>query len=165
MERRERKSKWIGPALRDRLEAGLDASLVPIAAGFLCMLCLVQLLTAIPAVRTYVDDTAGRFVEQPATLSGADQQQATITLLSAPDGTYPNVKVEVNGQEVGTMDNARLEVTIHNGSVIQIVNSGETTVFVSVDHNDARLLTPAPGQTVEVDAGQTAQFPSIQFMN
>ncbi len=150
-----------------QLVSKVDDVLLPVAGALLCMLVVVQLVTAIPTVRKQVDAVAGRFVAVPQDVvpASVNSEQATLSLLAAPEGDHSQVKVQVNGQTVGSMASSQLEITVRENSVITIVNAGNSTVFISVDHDNANLLTPAPGQTIEVDGGTTGQLPPTEFLH
>ncbi len=145
----------------------VDDVLLPVAGALLCMLVVVQSVTSIPSVRKQVDATAGRFVAVPQDVvpASVNSEQATLSLLAAPEGDHSQVKVQVDGQTVGSMASSKLEVTVREKSVVTIVNAGNSTVFISVDHDNANLLTPAPGQTIEVDGGGTGQLPPTEFLH
>jgi hypothetical protein len=164
-------SKQSLEAVKERLWRQLvdkvDDVLLPVAGALLCMLVVVQLFTAIPAVRNHLDAAAGRFVAVPPDVvpASVNSEEATLSLFAAPEGDHSQVKVQVDGQTVGSMASSHLQVTVREKSVVTIVNAGTSIVFISVDHDNANLLTPAPGQTIEVDGGTTGQLPPAKFLH
>ncbi|MCL6515587.1 hypothetical protein [Alicyclobacillus sp.] len=144
---------------------GVDRVLLPVALACLCMLVVVQAVTAIPAVRRFVDERSGGFVQEPETTAAAVSRQAVLHLYLAPARPRPDVVVTVNGQARAVFDQPELTVTVHSGDVVG-VRSGEPGVaFVQVDHADDHLLLPAPGQTLEIDQpGVVVSFPAVEFV-
>lgn len=143
----------------------VDGFLVPAAFGLLCIVAIVQVVTAIPSVRRHVDAVAGRFVPMPHDIipTSVHDEEATVSLYAAPEGEHGDVKVMVNGEIVGSFVNPRVDVHVREGDTVAVENDGPGTVEVAADHNSPYLLLPAPGDTIDVDSGDTIAFPASRF--
>lgn len=147
---------------------GVDHFLIPIAFGVFSMLVGVQLLTAVPPVRRYVDSVTGRFVQvstRPSTVP-ASAQEATVTLYLSPSTMpHPDVRIMVNDQYVGNFVSDSSKITVHPGDKVKLVTSRSNgQVYVEVDDNDPYLLFPLPGLTYKLSAQQpSATLPTVRF--
>ncbi|WP_035462018.1 hypothetical protein [Alicyclobacillus macrosporangiidus] len=148
------------------LSEGLDRVLLPVALGCLSMLVVVQALTAVPAVRRFVDARSNGYVQvDPRPASAAASQQAVLHLYLAPAKPRPDLQVLVNGQVQTTFQTVNLSVVVHAGDVVQFRAGEPGVAFVQVDHDAANLLWPAPGQTVEIDQPDVVvSLPAAEFV-
>lgn len=144
----------------------VDGWLVPSAFGVFTVLVVVQIVTAVPAVRAAVDTASGRFVLAPvsATVPYA-ARAASISLYLSPTNARPDVYALINGQYAGNFLTGVLKLTVHPGDRLTLVcapNLG--TVQVSVDDNDPYLVYPLPGMSYTLTQKRTRiDLPRIQF--
>jgi hypothetical protein len=148
------------------LSEKFDRVLLPVALGCLSMLVVVQALTALPAVRRFVDARSNGYVQvNPQPASAAAPQQAVLHLYLAPAKPRPDLQVLVNGQVRTTFQTVNLSVVVHAGDVVQFRASEPGAAFVQVDHDAVNLLWPAPGQTVEIEQpGVVVSLPAAEFV-
>lgn len=138
----------------------LDQTLVPIAAAVVCMLVLVQGLMSVPSIRARLTHSFAQPVGGPVAAS----LSARVRLAITPWPQAVSVRV---GETTYTPDaNGVVYVTVRPGDSIAITRQRVgPTLYVSVDHDDPNLLTPAPGQVLTLNTGDMeATFPAAQFL-
>jgi hypothetical protein len=147
---------------------GVDRLLLPIAAGCLTFTLLVQGMGRVPAVRQYLDTVEGRFIQMPKEVvpASVSQEQASITLYLSPVASADTeIQVLRNGRSIGAFHGSKLSITLREGDQISLYAPNlQHQLVITVDHNDPRLLTPAPGWTAVLTPTQPrAQLPSAKF--
>lgn len=145
-------------ALRDKLwmkfADHVDHWLGPMALATLTVLCSAQLVTRIPAVRTYVDAVEGRFYSVPATVipASALHESTVVQVYLSPNIPRPDVQVLVNGQAIGSFTSTSLNLRVTEGDTIGFRSHNGGDLLITFDDDDPNLFVPAPGQTVELTA-------------
>lgn len=136
-----------------RIVDSIDGYLIPTAFGLLSFLVLIQVVTKVPIIRSHVDALAGRFVSIPTDVvpNSVKTERANVQLYISPVASRPDVTVFVNEQAVATFSKPEVDVSVREGDVIGIQSSTPGEVMIQVDQNDEKLLTPAPGQVVDVN--------------
>ncbi|WP_026961977.1 hypothetical protein [Alicyclobacillus herbarius] len=146
----------------------IDRFLLPVAAGCLSFTLLVQGVERIPTVRARIDMAANRFQAVPKEVipASAQVEQATIKVYLSPV-TAVDTPIEVlrNGHSAGSFQRASFSLTVRDGDQIMLYAPLlEHDLTVEVDHDNPRLLSPAPGWTAVLGPHQNrVDLPSTKF--
>jgi len=149
-----------------RFATRVDHYLIPIVGGCFSLLILVQLVAAVPSVRSALDNFEGRFVQAAAAMPAnhIQNQSATVTLYLSPAESRPDVAVLVNGTAIMNFTEPQILIHVKSGDVISIKSRDGKAAVVTIDHNNPNLLTPAPGQVVSLTSGQMyGDFTPVRF--
>lgn len=154
----ESNRKWI---------QAFDNLLIPVAGALLCVLCVAQAVTMMPAARRVVDQTEGRFSAQSA-MTSLTTQRAEVTLYLSPSdtGLQPQIIVRSSQTVLGELSAKPLTIEVRDGEEIELerLNASPSSVIVSVEHNNPMLLQPISGWSVTLTQRQsTAAMPTIRF--
>lgn len=157
------------PTEKGNVGRRFDDLLIPIAFGVLTVLIGVQLLSTIPRVRTTIDEIEGRFVAVPTTVvpTTVNDFSAVVTLSVDNTSVAPDIVVYRNGQSLGSFTTNQMRITVHEGDRIQVREKVpmKQSVSIYVDTDSAKLLLPAPGETLFLGQGVTsANLSSAEFM-
>lgn len=145
----------------------MDGYLIPVAFGLLCFLIVIQLASRVPLVRSKMDAMSGRFVSVPTDIvpTSVKSSKAVVTLYMSPATSRPDVFAYVNGQVVGNFANSSLQVPVRDGDQVSIQSFQDGDLVIQVDHNDPKLLVPAPGMVIDVmSAHQLYNLPLVKFI-
>jgi hypothetical protein len=145
----------------------VDRYFIPVAFGLLSFLVVIQLASRVPMVRSKMDAMSGRFVSVPteSVPASVKSSRALVTLYMSPATPRPDVLAYVNGQVVGNFANSSLLVPVRDGDQLSIQSLQGGDLVVQVDHNDPKLLLPAPGTVLNVTSThQMYNLPIVKFI-
>lgn len=152
---------------KNRFLALFDDWFIPMAFGVLTVLLCVQAISLVPQVRAAMDHVEGRFVAQPATAvpTAVKKDTAVVILTASSTQNATGVEVFLDNQSLGDFTTNQMRITVHDGQKIHFVDHSGKSIYISVDTDNANLLLPAPGQTVELSsATPTAALSSAEFI-
>lgn len=160
----ERKpDRWTWRDAADRL----DGFFVPVSFACLTVLVCIQAITWIPAIRARVDAFSGRFVSvsMDRLPPNIQDETALIHLFLAPAARRSDVTLYINNKPAGTFADGNLTVSVREGDKLAVQSSEPGAAMIQVNHDNPYLLTPAPGQTLYVNApNQWYDWELVRFL-